>query len=124
MKILKEGFKSLGKNAETVQYPAKPSPSPEGFRGKHVIHFEKCIGCGLCAKVCPANAIKLEMKKRQIKVGKIVHQQVIHRISSIDISKCVFCQRCEEICPTKAIELTREFDMASNKFENLRVGKR
>jgi NADH-quinone oxidoreductase chain I len=123
MKMLREALKSLVKSAETIRYPAKPSLPPEGFRGKHVIHFERCVGCGLCVRVCPASAIRVKAKKRQIKVGKIIHQRIIYGISSIDISKCVFCQRCEEICPTKAIELTQEFDMASDKPEDLKVGK-
>lgn len=114
----------MSKNAETIKYPAESAHSPEGFKGKHVIHFDKCIGCGLCAKICPANAIKLEIKKRKIKIGKTMSEQILRKIYSIDLGRCVFCQRCEEICPTKAIELTREFDMASDKFDNLRVGKR
>lgn len=55
---------------------------------------DKCIGCNLCVKHCPANAIKMIN-------GKAV----------IDSSKCIGCDICVSGngknfngCPTKAIK--------------------
>lgn len=45
-----------------------------------------CIGCGICAKNCPREAIKLE-----------------NNLAKIDYEKCVNCGICVEKCPTKAI---------------------
>jgi ferredoxin len=45
-----------------------------------------CIGCQLCAKNCPAEAIT-----------------VADFLAEIDYSKCVNCGTCLEKCPKKAI---------------------
>jgi len=47
---------------------------------------ERCIECGVCAKVCPENAIEMFD-------GKPV----------IDSSKCIGCATCAQRCPVKAL---------------------
>lgn len=54
--------------------------------GYHIT--DRCKGCGLCKKVCPASAITGDVKQR--------HQ--------IDASVCLKCGACMEKCPFKAIE--------------------
>ena len=46
----------------TTQYPDEKRPKPERFHGRHVLNryedgMEKCIGCELCAGVCPARCV-------------------------------------------------------------------
>ena len=36
-----------------------PIPTPKDLRGKIAYDREKCIGCGLCVRVCPASVIQL-----------------------------------------------------------------
>lgn len=50
---------------------------------------EKCKGCTLCAKNCPADAITGEVKKPHV----------------IDPKKCIKCGACKENCRFDAIEL-------------------
>ncbi len=51
----------------------------------YYIDAEKCQGCGICARACPAEAIKGD--KRMVHV--------------IDQSKCIKCGSCFDACPPK-----------------------
>lgn len=57
---------------------------------KPVVKDSECIGCGLCASICPAKAIEM-VKSRP----------------AIDRKKCIRCFCCQEFCPKSAMKVRR-----------------
>jgi electron transport complex protein RnfB len=60
-----------------------------GKRKKAFIIEENCIGCTICKKKCPVEAIDGEVKQ-------------IHKV---DPEKCIGCEVCVKVCPKKTIEM-------------------
>lgn len=101
MAMERELLKSARQKPCTLIYPFEKLPPTKGLRGKHIYDAGKCIGCGLCARVCPAFAIVLIGGQGPKCEGLKVY-----------LGRCLFCQQCEEVCPTGAIKLTQEYEMA------------
>jgi uncharacterized protein (DUF362 family)/NAD-dependent dihydropyrimidine dehydrogenase PreA subunit len=59
---------------------------------------EKCVRCGICARVCPVDAIAA------VKSGSEGG-----RYPAIDRAKCVSCLCCHEMCPTGAMTARKNF---------------
>lgn len=93
----------------TTQYPAVKITMPDKFRGKLQFVAEKCIGCKLCMKDCPTNAIQIK------KVGEKRFDCIV------DCSKCIYCAQCVDSCPKKALEATGDFELAQIQRSKLVV---
>ena len=63
---------------------------------RYTVDPDKCIGCKMCAKKCPAGAISANAAN-EVKEGKKLPYVVI------DSSKCVKCGACMETCKFGAI---------------------
>ncbi len=91
-------IRSLFKRPATEKYPFVKFPAPKQFRGKLIWDPEKCTGCQLCVKDCPANAIELIVLDRAAK--KFVFRY--------HIDACIYCGQCEKNCRSQCLELSSE----------------
>ena len=110
--LLPEMFRSLVRRPATQPYPKVQIPVPEGFRGKIAVNPVLCIGCSLCAIVCPTLCIDMVPDAREVPFkGKTITRKKLPEVRLLD---CIRCGLCEDACPTdpKAIFLTEKFSRA------------
>jgi len=60
------------------------------------IDMEKCIKCGVCARICPVNVFSL--KEEEIK-GVMTITDVL-----TDANLCIGCDVCQLVCSPEAIK--------------------
>lgn len=116
-------FKYMLKKPNTILYPEKKRKLPPRSRGRHYLTkwndgLERCVGCELCAIVCPSQAIYV--KPAENEPGD-VHSRGERYASDFQINmlRCIFCGYCEEACPTGAIILGNEYELSGYTRESL-----
>lgn len=111
--VLKYAFK----RPVTIRYPEEKRELPKRFRGRHYLTkwedgLERCVGCELCAIVCPAQAIYV--KPAENEPGDVhSHGERYASDFQINMLRCIYCGYCEEACPTGAIILSNEFELSA-----------
>jgi NADH-quinone oxidoreductase subunit I len=100
----------------TVQYPEHKRPKPERFHGRHVLNryedgMEKCIGCELCAGVCPAHCIYVRGADNPPD-APVSPGERYGFVYEINFLRCIHCDLCVEACPTEAITESKLFEFS------------
>ena len=105
LRELREAIKAVFQGPYTHPFPAEPSPAAEAYRGQGQFDADECVGCGGCARVCPAGAIDvIDRPEAEPPTRSIVRHD----------DKCIFCGACEEHCLTgKGVHLTTTYDLAT-----------
>ena len=85
----REGVERLARITGRPAEPLDPACGTEGPRALAVIDEAACIGCALCLKACPVDAI----------VGAAKHMHTI-----VDVL-CTGCELCLPVCPVDCIAL-------------------
>jgi NADH-quinone oxidoreductase subunit I len=100
----------------TSQYPHEKRPKPERAHGRHVLNryedgMEKCIGCELCAGVCPARCIYVRGADNPPD-APVSPGERYGFVYEINYLRCIHCDLCVEACPTEAITESKLFEFS------------
>ena len=73
--------------------------------------MEKCIGCELCAGVCPAHCIYVRGADNPVD-DPVSPGERYGFVYEINYLRCIHCDLCVEACPTEAITETKLFEFS------------
>lgn len=109
-------FEHLTRPRVTRQYPDEKKPKQPRQHGRHILNryedgMEKCIGCELCAGVCPADCIYVRgldnPPDHPVSPGERYGY-----VYEINFLRCIHCDLCVEACPTEAITESKLFEFS------------
>jgi NADH-quinone oxidoreductase subunit I len=110
-------LRQMGKKRRvTTQYPKVKKDKPARLHGRHVLNryedgMEKCIGCELCAGVCPAKCIYVRGADNPVD-DPVSPGERYGFVYEINYLRCIHCDLCVEACPTEAITETKLFEFS------------
>ena len=109
-------FRKLFEDRVTTPYPKQKRHKPDRLHGRHVRGryedgMEKCIGCELCAGVCPANCIHVRGADNPVD-HPVSPGERYGFVYEINYLRCIHCDLCVEACPTEAITETKLFEFS------------
>ncbi len=98
----------------TVKYPLEKLPIAPRYRAIHEMlrllesgHY-RCIGCGLCEKICISDCIAMETRYDENQRKEVSEY-------TINFGRCIFCGYCAEVCPELAIVHGPRYENASEQ---------
>lgn len=109
----KEAISKLFSKPSCAMYPVVPSEAAENYRGRIAYHPDKCIGCGMCERVCSGGAITRVIEPLEGGDSKVT--------LTFNLGSCTFCATCADFCNNHAIEFTKDYHMVATKEEDLLV---
>ncbi|MGB9774091.1 MAG: NADH-quinone oxidoreductase subunit NuoI [Bacteroidota bacterium] len=114
-------LKQVFKPKFTRQYPEERWEPTGAFRGRPVLvaenGVERCVACGLCARVCPALAIFVQAEETELE------KERRPAVFEIDMLRCIFCGFCEEACPEEAIVMSKDYEVVFTDRRDSIYGK-
>jgi NADH-quinone oxidoreductase subunit I len=107
--------KRRGDSSPNVEHDEKIA-KPERLHGRHVLNryedgMEKCIGCELCAGVCPADCIHVRGADNDPTHPNSPGERFGY-VYEINYLRCIHCDLCVEACPTEAITESKLFEFS------------
>lgn len=111
-------LKTLMSKPSTMQYPEERWKMARRFRGYPKLVMDetgepKCVACGLCAVVCPPNAIELQAGETDRAKERFPVDFKIH------MGRCINCGYCEEACPKFAIEMSKMYELNTTALDEM-----
>lgn len=102
----------------TVQYPEEKLTLPEEFRYIPFLIYDeledgtrqdRCVSCGICAKVCPPQCIWI-VRLDDPETGRPIPDPADF---FIDVDICMNCGLCSEYCPFEAIRMDHDYEIST-----------
>ena len=90
--------RSLFRRPATRRYPFERIATPQRLRGALRWNPERCTGCCMCTRDCPANAIEL------ITLDKANKRFVLR----YHMDRCTFCAQCVQTCRFSCLEMSND----------------
>ena len=109
-------FKVMFERRVTTEYPEVKRAKAVRHHGRHVLNryedgMEKCIGCELCAGVCPARCIYVRGADNNAD-DPVSPGERYGFVYEINYLRCIHCDLCVEACPTEAITESKLFEFS------------
>jgi len=109
-------FRQMFRPRVTTKFPYETRDYPVRRHGRHVLNryedgMEKCIGCELCAGVCPARCIYVRGADNPPD-DPVSPGERYGFVYEINYLRCIHCDLCVEACPTEAITETKLFEFS------------
>jgi formate hydrogenlyase subunit 6/NADH:ubiquinone oxidoreductase subunit I len=82
----------------TERYPFERQPPPIRLRGRLCWDPDHCIGCRLCVKDCPSEALEVFVVDKESKRYVVAYH----------VDRCTFCGQCVTSCRQGGLSLNHE----------------
>ena len=100
------------KKPATTTYPKTKLDIDKRYRGKLTYDPANCIGCNLCVRDCPANALKItNIGTKEDKVFEC----------ELNLAHCIFCAQCVDSCPKHCLEMSTNIELAGFNRDDLKM---
>lgn len=115
-------LRTMFRSNVTLEYPEVKFEPPASYRGRPVLVLEnngveRCVACGLCARVCPALAIEVQASETDLEKERYPKK------FEINMLRCIFCGFCEEVCPEEAIVMSKDYELVFQNRDDAILGK-
>ncbi len=113
--VMRNMFNALFRGEmHTVKYPFEKLPISPRYRAIHDMlrllesGNYRCIGCGLCEKICISNCITMDTRYDEDQRKEVSEY-------TINFGRCIFCGYCAEVCPELAIVHGARYENAAEQ---------
>lgn len=72
--------------------------------GVAVVDRGLCVGCGMCAKACPNNVIRIAPEKNKV-IVQCKSKDTGAKTRKVCSNGCIGCKKCEKVCKFEAIKV-------------------
>lgn len=73
-------------------------------KNKKIVQSKKCVGCGICASVCPINVKLMKSEDFDPETSEL-GIRILDGVAIINDEVCVRCGACSKICPVESLTI-------------------